>query len=36
MQVPFEPKSNGYHILYESLQKHEEWAKFLPEWLNTS
>jgi 5-methylcytosine-specific restriction endonuclease McrA len=36
LQAPQEPRSNGYHILYEYLQRHDDWAKFLPEWLTTA
>jgi len=32
-RLPFEPKSNGYYILYEHIQKYDEWSKFVPEWV---
>ncbi len=32
LHQPYEPKSNGYYILYQHLQSYEEWSKFVPEW----
>lgn len=32
LRLPYEPRSNGYYILYEHIQHYDQWAKFVPEW----
>lgn len=31
-RLPYEPRANGYYVLYEHLRKYDEWSKFVPEW----
>ncbi len=32
LRQPFEPKGNGFYILYQHLRSDEDWSKFVPEW----